>query len=130
MNMRGIRRVSLTLLLLLVLAACGTVNQNQQAMHVAKPTATTSGSSISLSISAQTAATPSPAPYPTAVPVIHPTPPVTGGGSPLTSQLEQQLFNLINQDRAAQGLYAYVLNSTLSAGALAHSVKMGGTAVA
>ena len=124
--MRGIRRVLLALLLLIALAACGTVNQNQsqQVTHIAKPTATRSSSGISLSIPAQIAATPSPTPRSTAAPVIHPTSPP---GSPIASQLEQQLFNLINQDRAAQGLYAYVLNSTMSTGARLHSVKMGGT---
>jgi uncharacterized protein YkwD len=59
---------------------------------------------------------------------VRPTAPSTGSGaSSLLSQLEQQLFQLINQDRAAQGLYAYVFNSTMSAGAYAHSVEMGNT---
>ncbi len=39
-------------------------------------------------------------------------------------QLTQQLFALINSDRAARGLYAYSWNATLSGGARLHSWNM------
>ena len=39
-------------------------------------------------------------------------------------QLTQQLFALINQDRAARGLYPFVWNSTLAGGARLHSWNM------
>jgi uncharacterized protein YkwD len=79
-------------------------------------------------------------PTPTAVPRRHPptpTPPpstptavLEGGSGPYgpapaptaqENQLVQQLFALINSDRAAQGLAPYVLNSVMSAGARLHS---------
>jgi len=41
-----------------------------------------------------------------------------------TTKLTQNLFALINRDRAAQGLPAYHWNATLAKGALAHSKKM------
>jgi uncharacterized protein YkwD len=41
-----------------------------------------------------------------------------------TSKLAQQLFALINSDRAAQGLPAYHWNATLAKGASAHSKLM------
>lgn len=46
--------------------------------------------------------------------------PVTG----LAQQLAQQLFQLINSDRAACGLPAFAWNSTLASGALLHSWNM------
>jgi uncharacterized protein YkwD len=39
-------------------------------------------------------------------------------------QLTQQLFALINHDRAIRGLYPFVWNSTLAAGARLHSWNM------
>ncbi|HEU5376377.1 MAG TPA: CAP domain-containing protein [Ktedonobacteraceae bacterium] len=42
----------------------------------------------------------------------------------LDNQLTQQLFNQINQDRAARGLYPYTWNATLAAGARLHSWNM------
>ncbi len=50
-----------------------------------------------------------------------------GPPPPLTSeemQLTQQLFALINHDRAIRGLYPFVWNSTLAAGARLHSWNM------
>src|SRR3989442_3255526 len=50
-----------------------------------------------------------------------------GPPPPLTeeeTQLTQQLFALINSDRAARGLYPFVWNSTLAAGARLHSWNM------
>ncbi len=42
----------------------------------------------------------------------------------LETQLTQELFNQINTDRAALGLYPYTWNATLAAGALLHSWNM------
>lgn len=82
-------------------------------------------------------ATPTPRPTPTPAPQVNPpdtTP--TGNGSglepygpppPLTTeetQLTQMLFAQINKDRAARGLYPFVWNNTLAAGALLHSWNM------
>src|SRR2546426_9800074 len=39
-------------------------------------------------------------------------------------QLTQQLFGLINQDRAARGLYPFIWNNTLAGGARLHSWNM------
>jgi uncharacterized protein YkwD len=50
-----------------------------------------------------------------------------GAPPPLTSeetQLTQQLFNLMNSDRAARGLYPFTWNSTLAGGARLHSWNM------
>lgn len=42
----------------------------------------------------------------------------------LDTELTQKLFNQINQDRAARGLYAYTWNATLANGARLHSWNM------
>nr|BBH94990.1 hypothetical protein KTA_31890 [Thermogemmatispora argillosa] len=85
---------------------------------------------------ARTRLTPTPSPTagragPTAAP---PVPTLAPGGSgpygtppaetSQESQLRQQLFALINRDRASQGLPAYTLDGTLSAGARLHSWNM------
>jgi uncharacterized protein YkwD len=44
--------------------------------------------------------------------------------TPEEMQLSQQLFALINSDRASRGLYAYSWNSTLAGGARLHSWNM------
>src|SRR5207249_342406 len=49
------------------------------------------------------------------------TPPPTTGQE---SELEQQLFALINKDRADQGLYPYTSDTTLAKGARLHSWNM------
>lgn len=49
-----------------------------------------------------------------------PPPPMTA----LEQYLAQKLFEQINSDRAAQGLYPYVWNATLAAGARLHSWNM------
>ncbi|EFH85497.1 CAP domain-containing protein [Ktedonobacter racemifer] len=46
------------------------------------------------------------------------------GLTALEQQLTQQLFNQINSDRAARGLYAYQWNTTLAGGARLHSWNM------
>jgi uncharacterized protein YkwD len=87
--------------------------------------------------------TPTPTPQPTAQPTAAPTtPPVnpptnipnTGTGAApygpppaMTAeevQLTQQLFTLINSDRAVRGLYAFTWNATLAGGARLHSWNM------
>ncbi|WP_376795022.1 CAP domain-containing protein [Thermogemmatispora sp.] len=79
-----------------------------------------------------------PAPSPTAgrsgSPAATPVPTLAPGGSgpygappaetSQESQLRQQLLALINRDRASQGLPAYTLDGTLSAGARLHSWNM------
>ena len=50
-----------------------------------------------------------------------------GAPPPMTAeeiQMTQQLFNLMNSDRAARGLYPFVWNATLEAGARLHSWNM------
>lgn len=136
--MRRIGWSLMAIVLLVLLAGCGIGDQNQQAASAPGPTPTvttpTDGPGIAIQIPNQPTATPTPT-IPTPSPTPHPmstrppAPPASGGGSlpPVTSatgQLEQQLFNLINHDRAAQGLYAYVLNSTMSAGARQHDLQM------
>src|SRR5579885_291351 len=88
-------------LLLVSLASCGTVSQNQQRARVSiatpTPTTTASNSSASLNVPAQ------PVPTRTATPTPRPSnnhavPAQTGGSAGSGSQLEQQLFHLINQD--------------------------------
>src|SRR5712692_1722288 len=90
----------------------------------------------SLSVAQQQA--PSPViPIPRQLVTPSPTPshiPGTGTGAapygqppPLTAeevQLTQQLFTLINHDRAVRGLYAFVWNPTLAGGARLHSWNM------
>ena len=121
------------LLLLFVLAGCDAANSSRQAATISTPTSNSASTSItptassspSLAIPAQPVPTPSPTAKPKPTPGVHVPP--SGYSPPITSlatQLEYQLFHLINQDRANQGLYAYVLNSTLSAGARLHSARM------
>lgn len=49
---------------------------------------------------------------------------ISTGGTAAESQVTQQLFALINSDRAAQRLPAYSWNTTLANGARQHSIKM------
>jgi len=127
-------------LILLQLAACSgrAGNQAQSAnANKGQPTATATATGMGMTIPAHIA-TAQPTPAATRVgqgssPSSNPSAPAGGGSGPygapppLTaseSQLSQQLFALINQDRAAQSLYAYVLNTTLSNGARLHSWAM------
>ncbi len=122
------------LLLILLLSACGSQPTAKQlapsqpiisdAVHVQlKPTPTSQ-----ISIPSQRA---------TPIPKVHTTPsnfPSTGLGAapygpppPFTAeetQLTQQLFALINHDRAVRGLYPFIWNNTLAAGARLHSWNM------
>jgi len=130
----------LALLLLLSLAGCSLTDggQSQATENTPSPLATKSdNNSVSATATptpdptatAIATATATPKPKPTARPTARPTSSTQGSGAStagtsLEKQLQQQLFALINHDRANQGLYAYVLNSTLSNGALLHSKKM------
>ncbi len=128
----------ISLLLVLLLSACG--SQRSSAVLPSQPL-TSDGV-----ISVEQHPTPTPAlqipsqiTTPTPVPTKPPTSPPgnippTGSGvapygppPPMTSeeiQLTQQLFQLINQNRASIGLYPFVWNDTLAAGARLHSWNM------
>jgi len=109
-------------LLLLLLTGCGFAGQTGQATHHSGARAPAGSSGISLTVPTLPAAHANPDPT-----AGHTSPPAARSSPPASSasgQLAQQLFALINRDRAAQGLFLYVLNSTLSAGARTHSVKM------
>jgi len=128
------------LLLMLLLNACG-AQQNTQftpsqplisdAGHIQQKPTPTPPISIPMQV-----ATPTPKPIPTHVPTYSPPTniPNTGiGPAPygpppsMTSeeiQLTQQLFALINRDRAVRGLYPFVWNATLAGGARLHSWNM------
>jgi uncharacterized protein YkwD len=90
-------------------------------------------------LTSQVTPQPTPSPLPTPTPIAAPkttagTIPGTGTGSSpygapsaLTGEettLTQQIFAVINSDRAARGLYAYTWNATLSGGARLHSWNM------
>src|SRR5258707_6081638 len=110
------------LLLLLFLAACEQPGQTPSAHPVSHD-----GPSVLLS--------PTPTPgLSIAQQVVTPTTPAKGTGpapyglppalTSLETQLTQKLFNQINQDRAARGLYPFVWNAVLASGARLHSWNM------
>jgi uncharacterized protein YkwD len=129
----------LSLVLIVLLGACGAsqsshITQVQpitaDSLNIAQhPTPTTS-----ITIPRQIA-TPSTRTNPTGTTGAPPTT-IPGSGTgpapygpppPLTAeeiQLTQQLFALINHDRAVRGLYAFVWNTTLAGGARLHSWNM------
>jgi uncharacterized protein YkwD len=124
--LRVCRRLAGWGLLLLLLSACGFAGQSGQTTHLSGATATSgalAGSSgISLGVPTLPAANANPDPT-----AVHASPSAGHSGPPASSvsgQLAQQLFALINHDRAVQGLSLYILSSTLAAGARSHSVKM------
>ncbi len=128
--LRRCRHFLLFVLLLLMLTGCGVATQSPQTARVAVSTPTLTATPGASNISLEVPALPTPTLTPTAHPTERPaSPPINlpPAGTSLTEQLEQQLFALINQDRAAQGLYAYMLNSTLSSGARQHSIRMATT---
>ncbi len=102
--------------------------------------ATPTPTPIQLIVQRQELPTPTPKPTPTPVPTTPPQPnaptniPNTGTGAApygpppaMTAeevQLTQQLFTLINSDRAIRGLYAFSWNATLAGGARLHSWNM------
>src|SRR6266516_7261978 len=127
-------------LMAILLSACGSQQNSQQsptqplisdAVHVEQwPTPTPP------IVLPRQVATPTPAPTSQTVPAL--TPPAnipTAGTGPapygpppaLTTeeiQLTQQLFTLINHDRAVRGLYPFAWNETLAGGARLHSWNM------
>lgn len=128
----------LGLFFMVLFSACGTTQNNQLAptqplisdsVHVEqKPTPTP------LLTIPQQIATPTPVPTtsistspPTNIPGTGSGPAPYGPPPAMTgeeTQLTQQLFALINQDRAVRGLYPFVWNSTLAGGARLHSWNM------
>jgi uncharacterized protein YkwD len=104
--------------------------------QVAPPTPTPKPKPTQAPTTAPTEAVPTPTPTAPTPPQATPPSNIPGGGlgnSPygpppsITSQevqLTQQLFALINSDRAARGLYAFTWNATLSAGARQHAWDM------
>lgn len=116
------------LLCLLLLAGCSVPSEShsQQATSSPSPFATRAKVNTLAPMQQPTPdPTATPRPKPTATSKTHATPAVQGATS-LTTQLQQQLFALINQDRANEGLRAYMLNNTMSNGAWQHSQKMAG----
>lgn len=126
------------LLLILLLSACG----SQQTNQVLPSQPISSNSVINLSEHATPTpniqipsqiVTPTPGPSQTQ-PTPSGSPPPTGSGlapygppPPMTAeeiQLTQQLFALINQNRASIGLYPFAWNDTLASGARLHSWNM------
>ncbi|MFL5654078.1 MAG: CAP domain-containing protein [Ktedonobacteraceae bacterium] len=127
-------------LMVILLSACGSQQNSQQrpsqplisdAVHVEqRPTPTPP------IVLPRQVATPTPAPTSQTVPALTPPAniPTTGTGPApyglppaLTTeeiQLTQQLFALINHDRAVRGLYPFAWNETLAGGARLHSWNM------
>ncbi|MDQ2715687.1 MAG: CAP domain-containing protein [Chloroflexota bacterium] len=133
------------LLAIIVVAGCGTGrggSQGQPSSLVATSTASSSGVALPGQVATSQAtvgktavtARPTQGRKPAPTPRTQPTPGPSGPSGPYgappaqtgeEAQLSQQLFNLINSDRAAQGgLYAYTLNATMSSGARLHSWNM------
>src|SRR5262245_16395609 len=128
--MRKIRWYMLVFLLLCALVGCGSVSGNQgQNQPTTRATSLPQGKGDGEIIApAQSVASPTAAASATATrtpgttPTVRPTPRATATvqssgasatGTGLAAQLRQQLFALINQDRANSGRSAYTLNSTL-----------------
>jgi uncharacterized protein YkwD len=122
------------LLICVLLAACGSDSKEAQiyidaistkaAQATIAPTAT-SDNDGTFTVSPHPTATPTQVPAtPTPVPTKKPTPtPLPSTGA---STLEQQLFNLINQDRAASGLPAYTWEPRLQKSGYLHNLTMAG----
>jgi uncharacterized protein YkwD len=133
---KACKYLSVFLVVIFLVAACTSAQssrppssqQSKNGIHKAQSTG--SAPALSLSISRQVAtptvqptAVPTPAPLPTSV-----SDPSPYGPLPIPTteevQLTQQLFALINSDRAARGLYPYQSNDTLAHGARLHSWNM------
>lgn len=111
-----------------LLAACSGLSQNT-------PHQSLTSDSVSLNTRSTPTATPTPGlsivqqvATPTPRATAKPTGPAPYGQPPaptaLETQLTQELFNQMNQDRATRGLYAFTWNATLAAGARLHSWNM------
>ncbi len=128
------------LLIMVLLAACGSKSSSQvtpsqpltsDGVHVEQRPSPTPPVAIPRQI-----ITPTPTPKPTPIPALAPPTSIPGTGvgaapygppPPLTAleiQLTQQLFTLINHDRAIRGLYPFAWNDTLAGGARLHSWNM------
>jgi len=122
---------------MVLFSACGTTQNNQLAptqplisdsVHVEQKPTPTPLLTIPQQIATPTAVpTTSISTSPTNIPGTGSGPTPYGPPPAMTSeetQLTQQLFALINQDRAVRGLYPFVWNSTLAGGARLHSWNM------
>jgi uncharacterized protein YkwD len=130
----------LSLLLMLMLSACGASGNTSSQVVTMQPLSADSINVVqnptptpAMTIQQQRAPTPKPSQK---IPPGTPPAYIPGSGSgyapygqppAMTSeetQLTQQLFALINHDRAVRGLYPFVWNSTLAGGARLHSWNM------
>lgn len=125
------------LLIGFLVAACGTSQNNSQSSKLVPSQPlfvdavhTEQRSPATQVVIPSQLATPTPKPTPTSPPVTIPGGNVEApyGPPPAMSaeetQLTQMLFAQMNTDRAARGLYAFVWNTTLAAGARLHSWNM------
>lgn len=112
MSPRKIGWFLLTIGLLMVMVGWRVMNQKQQATHLSSPLLVAPVQPPSPPASTRSLS--SDAGDESFLPVV----------SLARSWLEQQIFNLINRDRAAQGLYPYTWSSILASGAWQHSVRM------
>ena len=132
------------LCLMVLLTACASGQRNQEAPGQAltgdslniqqQPLPSPTISIPSHHVTATPTQSPTPPPEtstPTPAPTVYPGPGYGaapyGPPPPLTAeelQLTQQLFDLINHDRAVRGLYAFVWNPILAGGARLHSWNM------
>lgn len=127
------------LLGLILLSACGAKQENSSLsspnassrlndkLHIAQQTNTTGPMMVFPKQDAPTPTAQVPTNIPTNIPrtgvgaaPYGPPPPMSAE----ETQLTQQLFALINSDRAARGLYPYTWNATLAGGARLHSWNM------
>ncbi|MEG0296752.1 MAG: CAP domain-containing protein [Clostridium sp.] len=69
--------------------------------------------------------TPSPAPAPTPPPAPTPTPPTVTGNSDYMSSVEQEIFNIVNQERAKAGVPALGYSNTMQKYGRIKSKDMG-----
>jgi uncharacterized protein YkwD len=129
----------LSLVLIVLLGACGAsqsshITQVQpitaDSLNIAQHPTPTTSITIPRQIatpSTRTNSTGTTGASPTTIPGSGIGPAPYGPPPPLTAeeiQLTQQLFALINHDRAVRGLYAFVWNATLAGGARLHSWNM------
>jgi len=112
MSIRKIGWLLLTIGLLVLMVGCGVVSQKQQTTHLSSPL---------LVVPVQLTSTPSSTRLLSSDASSESFLPVVSLGK---SWLERQMFNLINSDRAAQGLYPYTWSGILASGAWQHSVRM------
>lgn len=133
----------IALLLMLLLAACKPAQSGQagpsqlivsdKLSHATPQPTPTAPMVVIPSHKASATSTPTPATRRGSNPNTNTTTPSVKGSAPYgpppamtaeESQLAQQLFGVINHDRAVRGLYAFSWNSTLAGGARLHSWNM------